>query len=43
MSICQVTFKDHRLEFRDFAGGVSYWVCLDCGEMEQRYEDHHGC
>lgn len=34
---------DHRLEFRDDSGGMTTWLCLDCGEFIQQYTDHQGC
>jgi hypothetical protein len=43
MSLCQKTFKPHRFEFQMMQQGCEYFVCADCGEMEQQFVENHGC
>lgn len=43
MNICQKTFKEHRMEFQQMVQGIEYFVCVDCGDMEQQYQENHGC
>lgn len=39
----QQCIGEHRLEFRDEKDGMTTWICADCGETIQQYQDHAGC